>query len=180
MFTGRARGLRSTLERLHPARPGYSRSLTRQPWAAWQSASSRDASGSFCRNASSRYVASYTDVRPRPTASLMSWSVNGLNPRRLVTKERPSRSSATACRVCSGSAPSARRDQAAAATARQTLLPVTEPRNRGKLPFAPLIVSFACTARSRGGWRHPPGVCAASSRSLKVGLAKLPRKLSAR
>ena len=49
----------------------------------------------------------------------------------------------------------ARSDQAAAAAARQTLLPMTAPRNRGKLPFAPLIVSTACIARFCGGWRRP-------------------------
>ena len=84
---------------LHSTRPGYSRSLTRQRCAAWRRASSRDASGSFWRTASSRYVASYTDVRPCSTESLMSRSVNGLNPRRLAIKERPARSSATACQL---------------------------------------------------------------------------------
>jgi hypothetical protein len=36
----------------------------------------------------------------------MSRSVIGLNPRRLAIKERPARSSATACRVCSRFLPS--------------------------------------------------------------------------
>jgi hypothetical protein len=51
----------------------YSRSFTRQLWAAVQRASSREAIGSFLRTASSRYV-----------ASLISESLSGLNPRRLA------------------------------------------------------------------------------------------------
>jgi hypothetical protein len=100
----------------------------------------------------------------------MSRSVKGLNPLRLAIKERAARSSVTACRACSRFAPSPVPDHSSSPPALNTW-------NRGKLPFAPLIVSFARKARSRGGWRSPPGVRAASSCSLKVAFAKLPRKL---
>src|ERR1017187_10569899 len=58
--------------------------------------------------------------------SLISRSVNGLNPRRLAINERPARSSATAYRVCSRFAPPSRTNGATAFSCR--VMTISSPR----------------------------------------------------
>src|ERR1035441_9773346 len=59
-------------------------------------------------------------------ASLISRSVSGLNPRRLAITERPARSSATACRVCSRFAPPSGTNRATAFSCR--VMTISSPR----------------------------------------------------